>query len=188
LNKDFSPPLQISTQYLSASPFNLHNKERNYEEAAMIHQLDIRIPLAYRVENYRAPLMDQPVEELPNDFGATGMPKVLWVDDDLFFLTLAEQTLRLDGFSTLIAQSPSDALALIEYSFPDAVVVDYHMPEMTGEDFAREIKRRWPHLPIFLYSGFLYSPDSHSPFTATFQKGNNCMERLVARLSELKTI
>jgi CheY-like chemotaxis protein len=154
----------------------------------MIHQLDIRIPLSYRVENYRAPLMEQPVEDLPNNLATTGAPTVLWVDDDLFFLTLAEQTLRLDGFNTLIAQSASDAMDVIEYSFPDAIVVDYHMPEMTGEDLARQIKRRWPHLPIFLYSGFLYSPDSHSPFDATYQKGHNCMDQLVARLSEFKAI
>ncbi len=154
----------------------------------MIHQFDIRIPLSYRVEDYRAPLIEEPVEDFPNDVAAAGRPTVLWVDDDLFFLTLAEQTLRLEGFSTLIAQSASDALALIEYSFPDAIVVDYHMPEMTGEDLARQIRRRWPHLPIFLYSGFLYSPDSHSPFDATFQKGHNCMDQLVARLAELKTV
>lgn len=154
----------------------------------MIHQFDIRIPLSYRVESYRAPITEQPAQHLRDARLRSDMPTVLWVDDDLFFLTLAEQTLRLDGFHTVIAQSVADAMVLMERSFPDAVVVDYHMPDLTGEELAKRLKDRWPHLPIYLYSGFLYSPDSASPFSATFQKGNNCMENLIERLSTLKTV
>lgn len=131
---------------------------------------------------------DQPTRNLIVDLARSGAPTVLWVDDDLFFLTLAEQTLRLRGFNTLMAQSAAEALMLLERALIDSVVLDYHLPDMNGLDLAQRVKTRWPDMPLFLYSGMVCHPDYQSLFQATFQKGSNCMDQLVQQLSALREV
>jgi len=52
----------------------------------------------------------------------------------------------------LTAASAREGLRLAEVSPIAAVVVDYHMPEMNGNEVAAEIKRIRPELPIVMVS------------------------------------
>jgi DNA-binding NarL/FixJ family response regulator len=40
------------------------------------------------------------------------------------------------------------AIAAIERQAPDVVLMDVSMPRMSGDDAAREIRRRWPQIAI----------------------------------------
>jgi CheY-like chemotaxis protein len=59
------------------------------------------------------------------------------------------------GYAVLTAQSGEEALKVLRSNAVDAVVVDYQMPGMDGEETARQIRRMQEHLPIILSSGCL---------------------------------
>jgi CheY-like chemotaxis protein len=59
------------------------------------------------------------------------------------------------GYSVLTAESGEEALKVLRSNAVDAVVVDYQMPGMDGEETARQIRRMQEHLPIILSSGCL---------------------------------
>ncbi|MBV8165976.1 MAG: response regulator [Alphaproteobacteria bacterium] len=54
---------------------------------------------------------------------------------------------------TRAASSGAAALDLVDQEAPDAVIVDYAMPEMNGVEFIRELRERNPTLPVVLTSG-----------------------------------
>jgi CheY-like chemotaxis protein len=78
---------------------------------------------------------------------------VVVVDDDADVLATLVGSLRSLGYTTAAASSGPAALALIERHEPDAVIVDYAMPDMNGAEFIRELSARKPHLPVVLTSG-----------------------------------
>ena len=62
--------------------------------------------------------------------------------------------LRNSGYATLTAPAREQALRLlVQRNTVDLVVLDYEMPEMRGDNVAREIRRRTPKLPIILFTG-----------------------------------
>ena len=70
---------------------------------------------------------------------------VLLVDDDRVLSLYHQALLEKAGFSVRTALTPSDALrALAQGVDPDLVIVDYHLPEMTGPALAQRI-RGLPH-------------------------------------------
>ena len=45
----------------------------------------------------------------------------------------------------------------------DVVVTDHAMPGMTGAELARQIKQRWPELPVILATGYAELPNGEDP-------------------------
>ena len=79
---------------------------------------------------------------------------VLVVDDELAFRTITARLLEQAGFIVKLAPSSQAALSLLQAD-PQAVgviVSDVRMPEMNGLDFAVEVRRNWPDIPISLMS------------------------------------
>jgi two-component system invasion response regulator UvrY len=69
--------------------------------------------------------------------------RVLTVDDHAPFLEVAEELMRATpGFESAgEASSGEEALAAVDAAHPDLVLVDVHMPDMSGIEVARRIKR-----------------------------------------------
>jgi DNA-binding response OmpR family regulator len=65
---------------------------------------------------------------------------------------------ELMGYSVLTAQSGEEALEVIGSNAVDAVVVDYLMPGMDGEETARRIRGMHTNPPIILSSGCRWNP------------------------------
>lgn len=82
------------------------------------------------------------------------MLTILCIDDDRETLATREAVLRAEGFQVLTANDGQTGIALANEHAVDVVVLDYSMPDMTGEDIARIIKRQFPALPIILCSGY----------------------------------
>jgi signal transduction histidine kinase len=80
--------------------------------------------------------------------------RLLVVDDDDFVRTILVDGLRFQGFE--VAEAPSGFVALKELKagIPDALVLDYAMPGMNGDEVAQRAREMRPDLPIVFCSGF----------------------------------
>ncbi|HMD17912.1 MAG TPA: response regulator [Terriglobales bacterium] len=77
---------------------------------------------------------------------------ILCIDDDSGVLGYERALLERSGYSVLTAESPEQGLALAMMSRLDAVVLDYHMPGMTGHEVAAAIKSCRPEVLIVMFS------------------------------------
>lgn len=80
------------------------------------------------------------------------MAKVLLVDDVELFLELEKSYLVDCGYELVTASSGEEVLSRIDELSPDIMLLDYYMPEMTGDEVCRSLKssERWQHLPIIM--------------------------------------
>src|SRR6267378_3795624 len=97
-------------------------------------------------------LLAEPVGELPQGNGET----VMIVDDQRSLVALAEETLATLGYEPVGFDSSVAALQAFRADPQrfDLVLTDETMPDMSGVDLAREIRRVRPELPIVLMSGY----------------------------------
>ncbi len=68
-------------------------------------------------------------------------PSILIVDDEPDILDLVEHHLKADGYRVTRAQTAGEALSAIEGSAPDLVILDLMLPDATGYDILREMRR-----------------------------------------------
>ncbi|HEY6339293.1 MAG TPA: response regulator [Candidatus Sulfotelmatobacter sp.] len=78
---------------------------------------------------------------------------VLCIDDDEGVLGYEKALLERSGYEVLCASSAEQGLRLATMCKCDAVLVDYNMPGMNGDQVAVAIKRVRPELMVILLSG-----------------------------------
>lgn len=84
----------------------------------------------------------------------TALPTVLLVDDDELVRETVIVGLADRGYTVLQAAHGREALAVLgREKAIEAVILDIMMPEMEGIEATREIRKRWPLLPILVISG-----------------------------------
>ncbi len=74
--------------------------------------------------------------------------KVLIVDDEPDTLELVKLVLESGGFETMLAANGMEALAQLDRTKPDLVLLDIMMPDMDGWDVFRRIKEKNSKIPI----------------------------------------
>ncbi|HJR82983.1 MAG TPA: ATP-binding protein [Sphingomicrobium sp.] len=80
---------------------------------------------------------------------------VLVVEDNPQVGRFAEQVLADLGFDTRRASTAAEALTLLESGEHfDVMFSDIVMPGQSGIDLAREVRKRWPNLPVVLTTGY----------------------------------
>jgi len=79
---------------------------------------------------------------------------VLVVDDNLEYLASAEMLLAREGHTVIAVSNPVEALELLRRQHVDLVLVDFFMPEMTGEDLVRELRTFNPVVQVILQTGY----------------------------------
>jgi len=72
--------------------------------------------------------------------------QVLLVDDEPAIRHAVGRALRRDGLGVLAVATAGEALAALEDVAVDAVLLDYHLPGMSGAALGVEIAARWPAL------------------------------------------
>ena len=78
---------------------------------------------------------------------------LLCIDDNQGILAYERSLFERSGFIVVTAPSAKEGLRLVTmYSF-DAVLLDYHMPEMNGHHLASAIRRVRPETPVVMFSG-----------------------------------
>jgi CheY-like chemotaxis protein len=75
---------------------------------------------------------------MPN--APTKRPKILVVDDEKVMRELLTLHLRDAGYEVLAAEDPVAAGPLVLKEKPDLLIVDVHMPYMTGYEFVAALK------------------------------------------------
>ena len=75
---------------------------------------------------------------------------VLVVDDDGPILRMLERTLRAEGYAVTAAGGGGEALAAVERSVPDLVILDVAMPGLDGLSVCRRLRGKGLALPILL--------------------------------------
>jgi DNA-binding response OmpR family regulator len=80
---------------------------------------------------------------------------VLVVDDEPGVRDIVARSLQRGGFRPMEAANGGEALALVEREGPpELVVTDLMMPGIGGAELARQLRARWPALPIIFMSGY----------------------------------
>jgi CheY-like chemotaxis protein len=63
---------------------------------------------------------------------------VLLADDNRLLLAVLANVLRIGGHEVLVADSGEEALRLTQEKHPDAAIIDFYMPWISGEEVARQ--------------------------------------------------
>jgi len=83
-------------------------------------------------------------------------PIVLVVDDEETIRQAARRILETSGYKILEAENGVRALELLADGTPvDLLMADLQMPELTGEEMARQLRARRPELKVLYVSGYV---------------------------------
>ncbi|HTU19320.1 MAG TPA: response regulator [Gemmataceae bacterium] len=89
---------------------------------------------------------------------------VLVVEDDADCAECLAFLLHLGGVAVEIAADGSDALASIQASLPDVVLMDIGLPDMDGYQLARSLRAVATKMPLLIaLSGYLEDNDPQRP-------------------------
>ncbi len=86
----------------------------------------------------------------------TGAERILFVDDEVALVEIGKHMLESLGYKITTRTSSVEALELFKSkadSF-DLVITDMTMPNMTGDELARELLRIKPEIPVILCTGY----------------------------------
>ncbi len=110
---------------------------------------------------------------------------LLCIDDDPACLRLRKTVLENFGYKVWTSNSGRDGLKLLNARSFDAVLVDYQMPGMSGDQVATEIRRMKPHVPILMVSAYNALPHSVTRVVDTFVSKTEPTATLVAKIEQL---
>ena len=80
--------------------------------------------------------------------------KILVVDDETSILKLLKEALTQWGYQVTCVSTGTEALEAIRTELFDAAITDIRMPEMTGLDLLREIKRHDESIEVVVMTGY----------------------------------
>jgi CheY-like chemotaxis protein len=80
--------------------------------------------------------------------------RALLVEDEALVALIAEEALAGLGFQVHAAATATEALEAFEQDRPDLAVIDIGLPDMRGDDLARQIRAKAPDLAIIMASGY----------------------------------
>jgi CheY-like chemotaxis protein len=82
-------------------------------------------------------------------------PSLLITDDDVDFRATLREVFEPRGFRTLLAADGEEALDIVQRERVHLVLLDMHMPRLTGLEALRRVKLFRPVLPCILISARL---------------------------------
>ena len=81
------------------------------------------------------------------------MPRILIVDDEQEVRNLLARFFGRKNYTVLAAETGDECLAILERDRVDAVLLDLHMPGMSGLEALRKIHAIHPDLPVVMVTG-----------------------------------
>jgi DNA-binding response OmpR family regulator len=93
------------------------------------------------------------------------IPRVLIVDDEAAVRRTLERALRGMGYDVVTVGDAQLAYDALDGMDVDLVLLDLHLPQMSGDTLFVALVRRWPHLAsrIVIMTGDTYAETDHWP-------------------------
>jgi FixJ family two-component response regulator len=101
------------------------------------------------------------------------MPLLAVVDDDADVRVALTRLLASAGFAIETFPSGADFLRSIEDHEPDCILLDLHMPELSGFDVQRALAKGHSAVPVVVITGH-DTPESHARAVQLGAKGYLC--------------
>ena len=79
---------------------------------------------------------------------------VLFVDDERKVLMSLKRGLMDEPYNCLFAESGKEALEILQQKDVHVVVTDMRMPEMSGLELLKTVKKEYPHIIRIVLSGY----------------------------------
>ncbi len=95
--------------------------------------------------------------------------RILVVDDDDMILESLVSILESEGYITSTARTGVEAIAKTEKEFFNAMLIDIHLPDMTGIEVISKIKDTTPNMKKLILTGF---PETHTAIDAVNKKAD----------------
>ncbi len=80
--------------------------------------------------------------------------RILIAEDEKNQRDLLEGFLKKEGFSVDAVSNGREALQTLENNFFDIVLLDYKMPELDGLHTLKEVRQRYPELPVVMMTAY----------------------------------
>ncbi len=113
------------------------------------------------------------------------MKKILLVEDDYEVSSLVRECLESDGYSVEVFQ---DGEAFISYlkdsEVPDCIVIDLILPGIDGVAIISNIKKKWPSVKVFVFSGNRYYESMLGKYLDGFVCKADGVEKLIGLIKE----
>jgi len=95
-------------------------------------------------------------ERPPVALAPGGQERILLVEDEAAVRSVTRDILQALGFSVVAAEGGAAALRLVDSERPkvDLLLTDVVMPGLSGREVARQIRQRYPGLPVVYMSGY----------------------------------
>ena len=81
------------------------------------------------------------------------MPTILYIDDIPQALAIRKSLLESQGYDVLTSSDGLSGIEMARSHHIDAVLLDYDMPGMMGDQIASILKRAHPQVPIIVLTG-----------------------------------
>lgn len=97
---------------------------------------------------------------------------VLCVDDEKIGLLVRRTLLERAGYRVLTAPDGPSGIAMFQANLVDAVILDFAMPGMNGDEVADRMRSEKPDVPILLLSAYVgLSPEALRSVSLYMTKG-----------------
>lgn len=155
--------------------FNFLVEEESFQEQATAHittkaDPNTRDAFAKKMVGLGKKEMAESIARAPAQTGAPAQPetRIIVVDDSKMMLRLYQNKLTTLGFSPETFDRPEDAIPRIIDAKPDLVITDLNMPNISGLELTREVRRKFtrqevPILMITTQSDFVEEKDGDIP-------------------------
>src|SRR6267378_2741333 len=80
--------------------------------------------------------------------------KILVVDDERSILVLLKEALSQWGYHVTTAASATEALGVLKSELFDALITDIRMPDMSGLELLREVKKQDESIEVVMMTGY----------------------------------
>lgn len=145
--------------------------ERRFQDIALVYLLRAHRDIK---DFFYVVLKEEGYSELalkllaPGKDTAASRKRVCAVDDSRMILNIYKSTLHELGFEPVLFEFPASALEWLQSDRPDIVLTDLNMPDITGIDLAREIRKKFPKedLPVIMITTQNESTDTKAAFAA----------------------
>lgn len=118
------------------------------------------------------------------------MSKIVIVEDNALIAKLYENKLSAEGHTVKVAADGASGFKLIKEFKPDAVLLDLMLPEISGVDIIKELRKNWEYtnVPILAYSGGddeLLDAAREAGSSFILSKNHSSLKEILQQLNEL---